>query len=267
MVLSATPQTLGASGGTSVISARVESATGQPITSVPVSFSADVGTLSAPSANTDSNGVASVTLTATAKSTVTANVAGKTATVAVSLNPRTGITITAPTTSIAAGQPASFTFAVSATANIRDVRVNWGDGQSQPLGALAGSTTSSHTYLESGTYTVQATATDTSGFSETVQASITILPAQPPTVQVTPSNLSPTLNETIIVRVQVTGNTSSIIRYDWSFGPGASLGSTSTTSAQLPVSWNSIGTKVITVTAVQATGPSGDGLASVTVRQ
>ena len=156
---------------------------------------------------------------------------------------------------------------MSATANIRDVRVNWGDGQSQPLGALAGSTTSSHTYTEAGTYTVQATATDTSGFSETVQASITILPAQPPTVQVTPSNLSPTLNETIIVRVQVTGNTSSIIRYDWSFGPGASLGSTSTTSAQLPVSWNSIGTKVITVTAVQATGPSGDGLASVTVRQ
>ena len=228
---------------------------------------ANVGTLSAPSANTDSNGVASVTLTATAKSTVTANVAGKTATVAVSLNPRTGITITAPTTSIAAGQPASFTFAVSATANIRDVKVNWGDGQTQGLGALAGSTTSSHTYLASGTYTVQATATDTSGFAETVQAAITILPAQPPTVQVTPSNLSPKLNETIIVRVQVTGNTSSIIRYDWSFGPGASLGSTSTTSAQLPVSWKTIGTKVITVTAVQATGPSGDGLASVTVSQ
>ena len=67
--------------------------------------------------------------------------------------------------------------------------------------------------------------------------------------------------------MQVTGNTSSIIRYDWTFGPGASLGSTSTTSAQLPVSWKiRSGTKVITVTAIQATGPSGDGLASVTVR-
>ena len=209
-----------------------------------------------------------MTLTTTAKSTVTANVAGKTATVAVALNPRTGITITAPTTSIAAGQPATFTVAVSTTANIREVNVNWGDGSpTQSLGALAGSTTTSHTYLESGTYTVRATATDTSGFSEPVSTSITILPAQPPTVQVTPSNLSPALNETIIVRVQVTGNTSSIIRYDWSFGPGASLGATSTTSAQLPVSWNTIGSKVITVTAIQATGPSGDGLASVTVRQ
>jgi PKD repeat protein len=199
---------------------------------------------------------------------VTANVAGKTATVAVSLNPRTGITITAPTTSIAAGQPASFTFAVSATANIRDVRVNWGDGQSQPLGALAGSTTSSHTYTEAGTYTVQATATDTSGFSETVQASITILPAQPPTVQVTPSNLSPLVNETIIVRAQVAGNTSSIIRYEWSFGADASTPQISTTSNQVPVSWKSAtpATKVITVTAIQATGPSGDGIATVTVR-
>jgi adhesin/invasin len=267
VILSATPQTLGASGGASVISARVESATGQPVTSVPVSFSADVGTLSAASANTDASGVASVTLTTTAKATVTANVAGKTATVAVALNPRTGVTITAPTTSIAAGQPASFTFAVATTANIRDVRVNWGDGQSQALGALAGSTTASHTYTEAATYTVQATATDTSGFSETVSSSITILPAQPPTVQVTPSNLSPGLNETIIVRVQVSGNTSSIIRYDWTFGPGASLGPTSTTSAQLPVSWSTIGSKVIAVTAIQATGPSGDGLASVTVRQ
>ena len=88
--------------------------------------------------------------------------------------------------------------------------------------------------MESGTYTVQATATDTSGFAETVQAAITILPAQPPTVQVTPSNLSPTLNETIIVRVQVTGNTSSIIRYDWSFGAEASTPTISTTSAQVP---------------------------------
>ena len=47
VVLSATPQTLGASGGTSVISARVESSTGQAITGVPVNFSADAGTLSA----------------------------------------------------------------------------------------------------------------------------------------------------------------------------------------------------------------------------
>ena len=268
VIVTASPQTLGASGGASVISARVENAAGLGVTGVPVNFTVDAGTLSAATANTDANGVASVTLNTTRKSTVTANVAGKTANVIVDLNPRTGLVITAPTTSIAAGQPASVTFAVAATANIRDVRVEWGDGSSQSLGAISGNATASHTYNEPGTYTVRVTATDTSGFSETVSSTITVLPAQPPSVAVTPSNLSPLVNETIIVRAQVSGNTSSIIRYDWNFGPDASTPTISTTSNQVPVSWKSAtpATKVISVTAVQAVGPSGDGIATVNVR-
>jgi hypothetical protein len=268
VILTATPQTLAASGGNSIISARVENTAGLGVTGVPVNFTADAGTLSASSALTDANGVASVTLNTTRKSTVTGNVAGKTATVIVDLNPRTGVVITAPTAAVAAGQPASFTFAVSATANIREVVVDWGDGTSQALGALGGTATASHTYTREGTYTVQARATDTSGFTETVSSSITVLPAQPPTVAVTPSNLSPVVGETIIVRAQVSGNTSSIIRYDWSFGADASTPQISTTSNQVPVSWSSAipATKVITVTAVQAIGPTGDGIATVTVR-
>ena len=50
------------------------------------------------------------------------------------------LVITAPATAPSAGLPASFTFAVTAaTTNgsaIRDVTVNWGDGQSQDLGAI-----------------------------------------------------------------------------------------------------------------------------------
>jgi hypothetical protein len=267
VIVTASPQTLTASGGTTVVSARVENTAGLGVTGIPVNFTTDAGTLSAASANTDDSGVASVTLNTTRKSTVTANVAGKTANVVIDLNPRTGMVITAPTNQIAAGQPASFTFAVAATANIREVVVNWGDGSSQSLGALSGTATASHTYTAPGTYTVRATATDTSGFSESVASTITVLPAQPPSVAVTPSNLNPRLNETIIVRAQVSGNTSSIIRYDWNFGPGASTPPVSTTSNQVPVSWNQIGTKVITVTAIQASGPSGDGLATVNVQQ
>ena len=268
VIVTASPQTLSASGGATVISARVENTAGLGVTGVPVNFTSDAGTLSAATATTDANGVASVTLNTTRKSTVTANVAGKTANVIVDLNPRTGLVITAPTNQIAAGQPASFTFAVATTANIREVVVNWGDGSSQSLGAISGTATASHTYTESGTYTVRATATDSSGFAESVASTITVLPAQPPSVQVTPSNLNPLVGETIIVRAQVSGNTSSIIRYDWNFGPGASTPTISTTSNQVPVSWNtaSPATKVITVTAVQAVGPSGDGIATVTVR-
>jgi len=266
VIVTASPQTLSASGGATVISARVENTAGLGVTGVPVNFTSDAGTLSAATATTDANGVASVTLNTTRKSTVTANVAGKTANVIVDLNPRTGLVITAPTNQIAAGQPASFTFAVATTANIREVVVNWGDGSSQSLGAISGTATASHTYTESGTYTVRATATDTSGFAESVASTITVLPAQPPSVAVTPSNLTPQVGEVIVVRAQVSGNTSSIIRYDWNFGADASTPTISTTSNQVPVSWRLTGTRVITVTAVQAVGPSGDGIATVTVR-
>ena len=267
VILTATPQTLGASGGSSEIAARVENTAGLGVSSVPVNFTSDSGTLSAATANTDDSGVARVTLTTTRKSVVTANVAGKTATVTVDLNPRTGVSLTAPTTSISAGQPATFTVNVSSTANIRDVAMSWGDGSTQSLGALSGSTSVSHIYAESGTYTVRATATDAAGFSEPVSTTLTVLPAQPPSVVVTPSNTSPVVNETVIVRAQVSGNTSSIIRYEWNFGSGANTPPISTTGNQVPVSWSTTGSKVITVTAIQATGPSGDGVAAVTVRQ
>ena len=112
-----------------------------------------------------------------------ASVAGKTADVTVGLNPRTGISITGPTTTISAGIPASFTVNVASgtgAANIRDVRVEFGDGESVSLGAISGQTTVSHIYDDAGTYVVSATATDVSGFSERVSTSVTVLPTQPP---------------------------------------------------------------------------------------
>ena len=83
--------------------------TGAGIPGVPVSFTADQGQLGAGSATTDSSGVAKTTLTATRTTIVTANVAGKTATVTVNLNARTGISITGPTTAVSAGTPVTFT--------------------------------------------------------------------------------------------------------------------------------------------------------------
>jgi len=266
VLLSATPQTLGASGGNAEIQARVEDTSGAGVPGVSVTFTADVGTLSAGSATTDSSGVAKVTLNTTAKSTITANVAGKTATVAVALNPRTGIAITPPTGSIAAGQSATFTVNVSATANIRNVVVSWGDGRTQNVGAISTSTPVTHIYSEPGTYTVTATATDASGFSEPAITTIVVLPAQPPSVTVTSSNSTPTINETVILRATVSGNTSSILSYSWNFGADSNQPPITITSNQAPASWNQQGTKVITVTVTQASGPSGDGFGTVTVR-
>lgn len=267
VLLSANPQTLAPSGGSSEISARVEDVSGAGVPGVPVTFTADTGSLSAGSVNTDSSGVARVTLNTSRQSVVTANVAGKTATVTVALNPRSGITLTTPTTSIAAGQPASFSIGINAQANIRDVRIDWGDGSSQSLGAISASTNASHIYQEAGTFTVTATAIDTGGATESVSSSVTVLPAQPPSVIVQPSNSTPNVNESVVVRAQVSGNTSSIIRYEWTFGAGVNGPErVVTTGNQIQVSWNQTGTRTILVTVFQAAGPSGDGFGSVNVR-
>jgi hypothetical protein len=266
VIVTASPQTLGPAGGTAIVQARVEDVTGQGLSGVPVNFVADAGQLSASTATTDQSGVASTTLNTTRQTKVTANVGGKTADVTVGLNPRTGVTITGPTTPVTAGNPASFNVGVSNTANVRDVVVNFGDGTSQSLGALSGPTTVSHVYNDAGTYPVTATATDVSGFQEPVSTSVTVLPGQPPSIIVTPSNSNPSIGETVILTAQVSGNTSTIVRYEWNFGPDATPASATTSGNRATATWSTTGTKVITVRAVQATGPSGEGFGTVVVK-
>lgn len=265
VLLTANPQTLSPTGGVSEIAARVEDTNGAGLSDIPVIFVADNGTLNPPTALTDADGVARTRLTTSVKTIVTANAGGATAaTVTVNLNPRTGVTISGPTTSVAAGTPASFSIGV--TGNVRDVTVNFGDGRTQSLGALTGNTTVPHTYSEAGTYVVTATATEASGFTETVSTGVVVLPGQPPSVIVTPSNSNPSVGETVILTAQVSGNTSTIIRYEWNFGSGATPATAVTSGNRASASWNATGTKVITVTVVQASGPTGEGFGTVVVR-
>ncbi len=161
VIVTANPQTVGPTGGTSEIQARVEDVTGAGLPGVPVNFIADAGTLSPPTANTDESGVARTTLNTSRVTKITANVGGKTAEVTVQLNPRTGISISVGTGtstggSIAAGLPATFTVNVTAPTtgpapNIRDVTVDFGDGSRQSLGSISGTTTIQHTYNLAGT--------------------------------------------------------------------------------------------------------------------
>ena len=262
VLISASPQTLGPAGGTATISARVEDASGGGVAGVPVTFTTDAGQLSASSATTDASGVATVTLNTSRPSKVTANVAGKTAVADVGLNPRTGVTLSGPTTPVSAGVPATFTIAVATTSNVRDVTVEFGDGARQSLGAISGSTTLSHTYNEPGTYSVRATAIEASGFSEQVSTAVSILPSQPPGVIVTASDSTPTVNQTITLTATVSGNTSTIQSYQWDFGDGTTA---TTTGPQISKSYSTAGTKVIRVTVVQAVGPSGQSQTTVNV--
>ena len=155
---------------------------------------------------------------------------------------------------------------VGATANIRDVTIDFGDGERRSLGAISGSTTIQHTYNDAGTFNVSATANEASGFNETVSTDITILPGQPPAVIITASNNNPSVGETVIFTATVSGATSTILRYEWNFGANAVPATAITTGNRATVSYTATGTKIITVRVVQATGPSGDGQTAIVVK-
>jgi len=266
VLISASPQTLGPAGGTSTITARVEDVSGTGLAGIPVTFTTDAGSLSPSSSTTDSLGNATTTLNTSRAAKVTANVAGKTADVSVGLNPRTGITLAGPTTPVSAGVPATFTVGVGATANIRDVTIDFGDGERRSLGAISGPTTIQHTYIDAGTFNVSATANEASGFNETVSTDITILPGQPPAVIITASNNNPSVGETVIFTATVSGATSTVLRYEWNFGANAVPPSAETTGNRATATYITTGTKIITVRVVQATGPSGDGQTAIVVK-
>jgi hypothetical protein len=263
VIITASPQTLGPAGGTTEISARVEDANGVGVVGVPVNFITDAGQLNPVTATTDQNGVARTTLSTSRPAKVTANVAGKTSELTVGLNPRTGVSITGPTTTVSAGLPATFTVNVSSGANVRDVTVDFGDGTQRSLGAISGSTTVSHPYDDPGTYDVTARATEASGFIEQVGTSVTILPAQPPGVTITVSDSTPNVNQIVTLTANASGATSTIQQYQWDFGDGTTA---VTTGPQTTKAWQSTGTKVIRVTVIQAVGPSGQGQTTVDVQ-
>jgi PKD domain/Bacterial Ig-like domain (group 1) len=262
VILSANPAQLPATGGTSQISARVEDELGSVVPGAPVTFSTTSGNITPVTTNTDNNGIALATLQANASSDVVATSGTAQGKITVTLRPRSGLTLTAPATPPAAGLPATFTIAVGATANVTNVRIDFGDGTARSLGALSGSTTIQHTYQDPGTFEVSATATQATGDQETVSTAITILPGQPPGVIINPSDPVPAVNQIITLTATVSGATSTILRYDWNFGDGTTA---STTGNQTSKVYTTTGTFTITVTVTQAAGPQGQGQTTVNV--
>ena len=170
---------------------------------------------------------------------------------------------------MSAGVPATFTVGSRrAPANIRDVTIDFGDGESQSLGAISGSTTIQHTYNEAGTYTVRATAIEASGFTETV-VDVDHDPARSAAgghhhgVEQQPERrrnrhlhrhgIGRDLDDPAL-RVELRR-------------AGAVPPTAETTGNRATASYSCTGTKIITVRVIQATGPSGDGQTAITVRR
>jgi PKD repeat protein len=265
LVVSADPQVLPPSGGTTQISARAEDVSGNAMADIPVTFTltSGLGTLAPANAVTDSSGVARATLTAGQRVEVTATAGAKTGKVTVDIGARTGITLSAPASPPSAGSPASFTVGVASAANVREVTVSWGDGSTSSLGSISGNTTVTHVYARDGTYTATATATDASGNRESVSTSVTVLQASPVAVTLTASPTSPTTGQAVTFTASATAPSgASIVRFDWDFDDGDS---DRTTGGSVSHVYSVGGPKTVRVTAMATNGATGTGQTIVTV--
>jgi len=276
ILVTALPQGLPAAGGTSTISARLEDAQGNGISSVPVSFSTTAGTLANGTVLTDANGTASTTLTTTADATVTASAGSSsvgtggavtattlTGTVPIKLSPNLSVgfspagtvTVSAPMTfTLTLGTPAAGT----PTPVVTDVTVDFGDGETAALGAVsAASTTIQHMYGSVGTFTASVTAKAAGGVTSTVNAPVVVGP-----YSVTLAATGTTFGTPSTVTATVTPNTVAVQSYIFDFGDGTILPSPGPAVTHV---YQSRGTKTIKVTVVPVKGPAQSAVTQIEI--
>jgi len=249
LAVTASPQSLPGTGGSTTVSARVEDAQGNGIAGIPVSFSTSRGTLSQTNNVSNAAGVATTTLTTTQEAVVTASAGGATAgltgTVTVTLKPRTTVAITAPTSAVV-GVPASFILTPGADAVITNVVVSFSDGGSRSLGAITGPTQVAHVFKIPGAATVTATATDSEGGTGSASAQVAVAPLQLSVFVVGTSVRTATT-------ATATPSSGAVIeRYEWNFNDGR--GTVVTASPTTNVSYNAPGSHVVSVRAIPLGG-------------
>jgi hypothetical protein len=261
ITVTATPQSLGSAGGTATISASVTDEGGAPVAGIPVSFSTDQGTLSAPTVNTDATGVATTQLTTTATATVTANAGAATAATAkVNVGARLTPTLIANPAATTAGTPVTFNITTASAANIRDAVISFGDGESQNLGSIGPQAQTSHTYTESGQFTARVTVTDASGASEFAVTTVTI-GALPVTLAAAPNPVQ-VGNPTVLTATVPTGT--QIVSYTFTFDDNTPPITTAGNST--PHTFTSRGTHFVRVDVVAVGGATGTNTTQVAVQ-
>jgi hypothetical protein len=304
VAVTANPSTVPAIGGSSAITATVLDVNGNPLTSTPVQFSTTAGTLSAAIVPTDGNGIASVILITSQAATVRATVGAQAppttgggsssssssggttpppttpsssgtafGEVNVVVTNAPSLVITPPANPPSVGLPAAFTFAVTpATTNgsaVRDLTVDWGDGQTQSLGAVTGNAVVSHIYSRTGTFTVTGTVTDAQGNRQSVSTAVSVISPPTPTVIVTPSPQSAPGGSTITFTIDIrapSGITIQNVIIEWGDGQTQSLGGASGTITVTHPYPAGVRTYPVIVTVIDSTGTrtSGSTIVSIT---
>jgi PKD repeat protein len=270
---SASPGTVPASGGTSTITAKIGDSSGNPLAGVPVTFTADNGSLSASVVTSDAAGVAQATLTTnkTTKVTVTAGVATpstgtgsigatvQTATVTVNVNAASTIADGAASPpNPAVGQAVTFPITFTQNANgspVARVVVDFGDGTSQTINGQPSAVT--HVYFSPGSYTVRVTAIDTFGDTANGTGSVTVTPKPQLVVTISATTPNPTAGmptSFTIAATPTTGNAITSVTVDFGDGTKGTLPG-NTTSVQHV--YTTGGTYAVTAVATDSSGATG----------
>jgi hypothetical protein len=241
VTLRADSTVLPSTGGTTALYATVLDTGGNPIRSVPVSFSATAGQLNPGTAVTNDFGEARTELFTTRESTVTARVAGApdTAKADLKIEARDVPIIDLAGGTRTAGQPVTwevgvplgFTLTPKTGGNaVRSAIIAFGDGNSRNVGAVLAPTSITHTYNQTGLFSASVTATDVLNFVGSSSIGVTIMQKRTiPVTIVVRSNLAGglvTLDANVNVSSAEGLPTIIVNSYEWDFGDG---GGTTTT--------------------------------------
>ena len=167
VVLNASPSNVPPIGGTVTMVAAVLDANGNRLRNLPVTFSADRGTLSATVANTDSNGEARVQLTTNQETVVTARAGAATAAATFTVRVDDNIKVELANPMLGATNPLQLKITPARGTPVANVTVDFGDGDATSLGAITGETFVTHRYQTGGTYPVRATQSNANGSTNT----------------------------------------------------------------------------------------------------
>jgi hypothetical protein len=250
VLVTTTPQSLGASGGSVQVVASVTDEGGNPLSGIPVTFATDKGSLSPSTAPTDANGNATVTLTTTSgPAVITATAGAQSGKATVTLAGRSMASFTASVAGTTAGTPVTFAVLPAPGANISNVRIDYGDGEGIDLGAISSTSNSSHVYSSPGNYIATATATDATGEKQVLSTTV-LIGALP--VTLTASDTTPAVNSSVTFTAGGVGPTVQVSRYQWTFDDGT--GPFSTSGPTLPHTFTQKGVKTVRVDVIGVNG-------------
>lgn len=263
VTVSATPSAVGFNGGTVDIVAVATGENNQRLPGVPVSFGTTAGVLRESTAVTDANGEARTQLTTTREATVTATIGAVSGTTTVRVTTRPLITLTAPATSIGEGEAATFTVTVQPQANgdaVRDVVIDFGDGDRRSLGALTGSRTIQKVYARKGTYPVTVLVSDSGGETTTAVTTVTV---EERVINVTLTATPPNPAVNTLVQFTAAGAGPNIVSYNWNLGDGDRRVTTGPSTSK---SYGSPGRRRVTLEVVNAAGQRGEAVIEIVVQ-